>query len=91
MGAQQLYNYLTNQGVKLSLGFVKSVLKSHGLISRTVKTYKRRNKSHRSFKNKLDRCFEVSEDKKNSRESFVILRIRSFITGQRFIYALLLS
>lgn len=64
MGAQQLYNYLTNQGVKLSLGFVKSVLKSHGLISRTVKTYKRRNKSHRSFKNKLDRCFEVSEDKK---------------------------
>lgn len=57
MGAQQLYNYLTNQGVKLSLGFVKSVLKSHGLISRTVKTYKRRNKSHRSFKNKLDRCF----------------------------------
>ncbi len=62
MGAQQLYNYLTNQGVKFSLGFVKSVLKAHGLISRTVKTYKRRNKPHKSFENKLDRCFEVSED-----------------------------
>lgn len=63
MGAQQLYNYLTNQGVKFSLGFVKSVLKAHGLISRTVKTYKRKNKPHKSFENKLDRCFEVSEDK----------------------------
>lgn len=62
MGDQQFYNYLTNQGVKFFLGFVKSVLKVHELISRTVTTYKRRNKPHKSFKNKLDRCFEVSKD-----------------------------
>lgn len=61
MGAQKLYDYLTNQGVSLSLSFVKAVLKAHGLVSRTIKTYKKKNKPHKSFDNTLDRQFEVSE------------------------------
>jgi len=61
MGAQQLFDYLSNQGVSLSLSFVKSVLRSHNLVSRTIKTYKKRTKPHQSFDNKLDRQFEVSE------------------------------
>ena len=60
---QKLYDYLINQGVTtLSLSFVKSVLKAHHLVSRTIKTYKKKNKPHKSFENKLDRQFEVSED-----------------------------
>lgn len=62
MGAQKLYDHLTNQGVVLSLSFVKSVLKAHGLVSRTVKTYKKKNKPHKSFENKLNRQFEVSKE-----------------------------
>lgn len=60
MGGQKIYDYLINQGYKLSLGFVKSVLKSHGLVSKIIKTYKKKNKPHKSFENKLDRQFEVS-------------------------------
>lgn len=63
MGAQKLFDHLTNQGVILSLSFVKLVLKAHGLVSRVVKTYKKINKPHKAFENKLDRQFEVSEDK----------------------------
>ena len=62
MGAQKLVDYLTNQGVTLSLSFVKSVLKAHGLVSRTVKIYKKKNKPHQTFENKLNRQFEVSEE-----------------------------
>lgn len=62
MGAQQLHDHLTNQGEILSLSFVKSVLKAHGLISRTVKTYKKKNKPHKTYGNKLNRQFEVSKD-----------------------------
>lgn len=62
MGAQKLHDHLTNQGGTLSLSFVKSVLKSHGLVSRTVKTYKKKNKPHKTYGNKLNRQFEISED-----------------------------
>lgn len=63
MGAQKLFYYLTNQGVTLSLSFIKSVLHAHGLVSRTVKTYKKKNKPHNAFENTLDRQFEVSVDR----------------------------
>ena len=62
MGGKKIYDYLINQGYELSLGFVKSVLKSHGLVSKIVKTYKTKNKPHKSFENKLDRQFEVSDN-----------------------------
>ncbi|EPI39885.1 IS3 family transposase [Enterococcus faecalis] len=62
MGGQKIYDYLSNQGHELSLGFVKSVLKSHGLVSKIVKTYKKKNNPHKSFENKLDRQFEVSDN-----------------------------
>lgn len=60
MGGRKIYDYLINQGCELSLGFVKSVLRSHGLVSKIVKTYKKKKKPHKSFENKLDRQFEVS-------------------------------
>ena len=40
LGAKKLFDHLTNQGVAVSLSFIKSVLKAHGLISRAVKIYK---------------------------------------------------
>lgn len=62
MGGQKIYDYLTNQGYELSLGFVKSVLKSHGFVSKIVKTYKKKEKPHKSFDNKLNRQFDVSKE-----------------------------
>lgn len=62
MGGQKIYDYLTNQGYALSLGFVKSVLKAHGLVSKIVKTYKKKDKPHKSFDNKLNRQFDVSKE-----------------------------
>lgn len=64
MGGQKIYDYLTNQGIALSLGFVKSVLKAHGLVSKIVKTYKKKEKPHQSFDNKLNRQFDVSKEVK---------------------------
>lgn len=62
MGGKKIYDYLTNQGYALSLGFVKSVLKAHALVSKIVKTYKKKEKPHQSFDNKLNRQFDVSKD-----------------------------
>lgn len=62
MGAQKIFDYLTNWGITLSLSFVKSVLHIHGLVSRAVKTYKKKNRPHKTYENKLDRQFEISED-----------------------------
>lgn len=57
MGAEMLYHHLINEGHSVSLGFVKSVLTSHGLKSKIVKTYKKSVKSHHTFGNKLARQF----------------------------------
>lgn len=57
-----IVDYLMNQGIIISLGFVKSVLKAHGLVCKIVKTYKKKNNPHQSFDNKLNRQFEVTEE-----------------------------
>ncbi|WP_421000797.1 IS3 family transposase [Carnobacterium maltaromaticum] len=62
MGAAMLHNYMINEGYTLSLGFVKSVLKMHGLKSKIVKTYKKQIKPHQTFENKLNREFSATMD-----------------------------
>ena len=57
MGAEMLYHHLINEGYSVSLGFVKSVLASHGLKSKVIKTYKKNIKPHQTFENKLARQF----------------------------------
>lgn len=57
MGAGVLSHHLTNEGYSVSLGFVKSVLTSHRLKSKVVKTYKKHIKPHQTFENKLNRQF----------------------------------
>lgn len=83
---KKIYDYLINQEHELFLGFVKSVLKSHGLVSKIVKTYKTKNKPHKSFENKLDRQFEVSN--KVQEMPCVVFDITEWTlqTEQRFIY-----
>ena len=61
MGGEKICDYLTNQGYALSFGFVKSVLKAHGLVSKIVNTYKKKEKPHQFFDNKLNRRFDVSK------------------------------
>ncbi|WP_421000688.1 hypothetical protein ACOJIU_06760 [Carnobacterium maltaromaticum] len=42
MGAAMLHNYMINEGYTLSLGFVKSVLKMHGLKVKLLKRIRNR-------------------------------------------------
>lgn len=58
---KKLFDHLTNKGVSVSLSFIKSVLKAHGFVSRTIKTYNKK-KTHKSCDNNLNRQFEVSEE-----------------------------
>lgn len=57
-----LHDYMINEGYTISLGFVKSVLKAHGLKSKIVKTYKKQIKPHQTFENKLNREFSATMD-----------------------------
>lgn len=57
-----LHAHMIHEGYTISLGFIKSVLKTHGLKSKIVRTYKKKSKPHQTFKNKLDREFGPTMD-----------------------------
>lgn len=62
MGALQLYCHLRNCGKLVTLAFIKTVFKKNGLVSRIIKTYKKRVKPHKTFSNKLARNFSAKKD-----------------------------